>query len=323
MFQMKEIQLLQQQSSGFHSQRHDQAEEDFFFGLMCLDRFATTGYQDSDLLKEACRKFIQSIQSNGKDERPHLALAYLFALIEDYPTAQLYLASAEGLAIDHPMIAAIRKIIREIQKMSTDSLPEGPQADSAALSAEDLDYDALYDEVEDDIKRWVLEFSQHLNAHPSLRPDIIKNQRKTLEKLRETQDVINAKITRVEEEIDTTELVQALKPLEISQKRLEQALQTTVELQALQTEMHNTQSSVGQISQEAQQTEDAADIPVLEENIEVLLDHCDHFADQLDQYSERQLDLEILLKTYDRLVGALDDLRNLVDDTIERLKGKP
>lgn len=312
---------LQQQSTGVRTQRHEQAEEDFYFGLICLDRFATTGYQDPELLKEACRKFIQSIQSNGRDERPHLAMAYLFALIEDFPTAQMYLASAQGLAFDHPMIGAIREVIRELQKQPASPTAPGGPALTLSESAEELDYDALYDEVESEIKRWVLEFSQHLNVQPSLRQDVLKSQRKTLQTLHETQEQIQQKIARVEEEIDTTELLQALKPLEVSVQRLEQALATSKQLQHLQTEMQNTQHSVSQIVNEAQRTEDAADIPILEENIEVLLDHCDQFADQLDSFSARQVEVESLLKTYDELVADLDELRNLVDDTIERLKG--
>lgn len=325
---LNQISSLQEQSAQLSSRRHQEAEEDLIFGTLCLEKFESTGFREAELLKEACRRFIHSIQCNSRDIRPHLALIYLFTLIEDYDTAQIYVASAQAIDVEHPFLAALQEFVREARRQSQLEAQQAaraasaPPAGTATDQPQEIDYDALYDRIEAAIPMLVRKASQLVPPDPSLQSLHIEELQQHLAQLEDKQKQILAQIKTVEEEIDAEELRTALQPLHVSLQRLQQNLGFSQQMRRLYKELRNQLNMVEQVCTEAQKTSEPDDLPILEENVEALLDQCDQFADRLDELEQQKVNIDELLKYYQRLVSEVESFQDLVDQTTIRLKGQ-
>lgn len=52
------------------------------------------------------------------------------------------------------------------------------------------------------------------------------------------------------------------------------------------------------------------------QNLEVILDNCDAFADQLDAFSDKNIPIDSLHPIYRHLVGEVTKLQEALDDSL-------
>jgi chorismate-pyruvate lyase len=67
-------------------------------------------------------------------------------------------------------------------------------------------------------------------------------------------------------------------------------------------------------------TDDPQDIEVLEENLQVLLDHCDSVADRLDELESKKINIHPLQTPYQHYAEQLERFQDVLEETIDRLK---
>lgn len=318
---LQELASLKNKTSHLSERRHQESEEELIFGTLCLEKFESTGFQDADLLKEGCKRFIHAITLNSKDIRPHLGLIYLFTLIEDFDTAQIYIASAQSLEPDNPFLEAMQTFWREAKKASQSSKMSEQAYVVKTPDKKHIDLDALYDKVEDYIQGLVMELSQMSPPQATTQKDRLKQMSVSRKQLQASHEKILSDIALIDREIETDELRQALRPLEITLQRLQQNLEVSKVMLGIYRELQEQIKVVRQVAAEAQSTQELSDISVLEENAEVLLDRCDQFADQLDDLENQSVNMDELLKSYHILVHEIEVFQDVIDETIERLKG--
>jgi hypothetical protein len=75
-----------------------------------------------------------------------------------------------------------------------------------------------------------------------------------------------------------------------------------------------------EIIAESQNTDDPQDIEVLEENLQVLLDHCDSVADRLDELDAKKVNIHPLQTPYQHYAEQLERFQDVLEETIDRLK---
>ncbi|PKL75634.1 MAG: hypothetical protein CVV27_14350 [Candidatus Melainabacteria bacterium HGW-Melainabacteria-1] len=312
---------IQERSGTLQENRQSASEANLFQGIACLEKFQQDGFGDLDLLKLACRQLIQAMKANSLDDRPCLALAYTFLLIEDYETAGEYLGLAREIDRNNPLNAALGETMAELKRLPDETeqkipvLAEIPSTGEAAL-----DYDALYDEVEASIVKQVHALMQQPPPKPSLNPTQVKQLEHLYQQLQNNHQAICRQIAVVDREIDVSELRVKLKPFEASLQRYEKALLASEQLKSLRNELDQELQKIEQASQTADAATDPGDIPVLEQTLESLLDHCDAYADQLDALHTSGVEISAIEPLYNNVLQNVEELRETLEDATERLK---
>lgn len=311
---LKTLTQVQAQTERAAHERHQASDTACEAAIGHLRQAFEQGFQEKQVLKAAHRSFIKAIGLNRQNPLPYLGLAYLQTLLADTRTALLYLQEALRCAPENEEALALLHYLSQ-----TGHAPPTAQAVISYVPGPDTepdDLDQLYEQLQRFIQRQLIFVTQTAGpVEPTTDPHSYQQLHQQYQALQQAWQRIQQDMKSLEIEIDTTPLQQQLRPLEISLKRHEQALNTSENLQALTAELHQQHSLTRQLLEQAQQNREPA---VLEQNLELLLDHCDHLADQLDAFESQGVQTDDLVRIYESLIAQVENLRDQLDDAHSR-----
>ncbi len=185
---------------------------------------------------------------------------------------------------------------------------------------EKIDYEGLRNELTGMIQAQHRAMIKHLHhAQTIVDPNEVKllkrNQKgfeKTLEKIKnQLQSIAEAGIeTQVQES--------QLQPLESGLKQFTRALGSNQFLKVterIHAEIKITQEQI----EEAQECSDLGDLEILTENIEVLYENCDAFADEIETLETQGLEISGLIEHYDVLRVTIEQFERITQDAANRI----
>lgn len=338
MLDLMQLKGIEKKKSELDDKRQAFSEQELFKGIAHLEKFQLDGFQDPQLLKQGCVHLIEAMKRNRRDERPCLALAYLFVLIQDYPTANEYLQLARQLDPGNPLLTALQESIQE-QLLEELQTPQHQQAHpsqptppppgelvtpfaATALTTEQ-DFDALYDKIETHLFAQVKRLAETPPPEVSLQPQQIAQLEDLWLALKESCQQLETQIAYVSQEIDTTALSAQLRPLILTSKRYQTALKVSQELALLQSELLAEISSIRRKITEALGLKHPTDLDRLESALEADLDQCDAFADRIDLLESQGQNVSEVVCHYQVLLETLDQYRDTLDNTQFRLASQP
>lgn len=295
--------FLKSQSNQLSSRRQEDAETALYEGLAALELALEHELAHPEILKHACTRLIDAVRLNHRDERPCLALAFLFLAIEDTETAQEYLHVARQIDYENPLALALDAMLKEIR--SEVSVPAEPTLPGAFnLDSANLDYDQLYDQLEAQINAQIAWLVAQPPPEASLQQERIQLYEKLVHSLSEQHQAIQTQMAIVDEEIETGDLVQRLRPLEQRLQRYRLVLQQSQTLEQLQTRITEQIARVqGQLVK-----------PTSDFSMDELFDCCDAFADQLDVFEQQGMPITLVTDAYTRLTVLAEQLQEFLDD---------
>jgi hypothetical protein len=185
---------------------------------------------------------------------------------------------------------------------------------------EKVDYDSIRSELKDMLQSQSRTMIQHLRQ-----AQVMANPRE-VEMLKRNQMGFEASLEEVgnqldsltEAGIDVTDLREMMLPIASGLKQFERALSSNQFLKITERIYAEVEVVVQQI-REAQHISNRADLEVLQENVDILYENCDAFADELDQVAAQGLDIAPVLEHYDVLRVNLEQFENVLQDASNRI----
>ena len=295
-------------------------------GFACLTQAleAPAPAAQKPFLLQACDAFSEGIRFQRTNPEPYVGFAYVLLLIGNTDKAIGYIQEAQRLEPDHadigllllewkrqtsPKPAAGKATSNQPPAARPVSAPAGP-----AMAA--IDYDALYDKLELQIMSEVraLMNAPLVEAKPSIEVGHISELEQQIKAIQKQLASFERQLKVIDEEIDIVELSLKLKPIEVMLRRYQKARQVSGILTSLCQDITEQYRLAHQMLQESRLSTDAEDVPIAEENLEVLLDRIDSFANCLDELEAQGHDIEAALQRYNRLLAVLEDLQETLDD---------
>lgn len=185
---------------------------------------------------------------------------------------------------------------------------------------EKLDYEAIRQELKSMLQSQSRAMVQHLRqAQVMANPREVEMLRRNQKGFEASLAEIHNQITLLEQAgIDTTELLNLIRPIESGLKQFERALSSNQFLKITERIYAEVEVVLEQI-REAQQVSNAEDLSILQENIDVLYENCDTFADELDEIAEQGIDIAPVLEHYDVLRVNLEQFERVLQDAANRI----
>ncbi|PKL76148.1 MAG: hypothetical protein CVV27_11765 [Candidatus Melainabacteria bacterium HGW-Melainabacteria-1] len=259
---------------------------------------------DTQTLRQCMLVLTECIRASRSYPEPYLLLAYIYHALRLPQLALRYLRVVSHLQSDHPLLLKLQQAITDgyeaplVQRKSSSS-------GFALLDLEEVDYDALYDEVDAHIAREIRTVMDiPLPVRPQGSEELIADLQSWRVGIEQTLELLGSQLEVIEQEIDCGPLRSKLRLIENRWRQLtameEHSRQFLNLRQAMFFELALVQAEADQ------------DHPS-EQQLEGFLDHCDAWADQLDTLSSRGLDISELESEYARLVEAVTQLQERLD----------
>ncbi|PKL80664.1 MAG: hypothetical protein CVV27_00040 [Candidatus Melainabacteria bacterium HGW-Melainabacteria-1] len=305
-------------------QKHHQQSAELYLQGRALTREGLQDPIDKAKLTEASGCYARGIQLDYRNPTNYLGMAFLFLLLDQPAEALPFIKSA--LEIEpaselgqEMMQQAQEDLSKLVGKKSSVAVP----VTHAPLPSEGpIDYDAIYDRTEASIMLFLKEIltDEVLGYQPIPDPKRLKHLRQKHEVFQTRTLALHEQLEILDREMESGELRQHLSKVEQALKRLgslEQLFEQFIELHA---DILKHSDLTQDVMTESQSTEDPEDIPVLEENLNVLLDHCDSVADRLEALENQRHDIAPLQSPYQSYSEQLEQFQDILEETIERLK---
>ncbi|MGE3724723.1 MAG: hypothetical protein AB7I41_04180 [Candidatus Sericytochromatia bacterium] len=276
-------------------------------------------------LMDAFDLFVKALSSQRTQPEPYIGIAFVLILIGNFTKATKYVKEAQRLAPKHPDVALLFEMIQNLQLKARIPVPATSQATirptKTEIKIERLDYDELYDQLEMQIITEVRLMMQDSQTIPS--PSCEERQFKKLKEqyacLLNLYENIQRQCQIVEQEIDISDLEKQLKPFTINLARFENALKISNDLHQLKENLYTQLDQINTLIAEIKEYQRVEDYLNAEENLEILLDNCDLYANQLDEAESKKYTVQILLNLYENMIAQMEILQDLLDETKERL----
>ncbi|MBT9545659.1 MAG: tetratricopeptide repeat protein [Candidatus Sericytochromatia bacterium] len=305
------IASIQQTRQQLENRRQNQAEAlmKTAFEAMRKAFDPNSGRQKRQFLQAALEAFGNALQQQRSNPEIYIGLAYLLISMQEFAQAYNYLQEGQRLAPDHPdieqMLAYLKQRSERIQAKPVANTRDGHSG--GQLPSED-EYDELYDKVESQLQTALAGIqSEELPTKPTL----ALSQSPTLAQLFQDYQQLSQSLQRdlriLHSEFDTAPLEQQLVRLNLFLKRCQGLLAGAEELTLLYQALQGFRAEVKGL---IQAFSPSAALPPVDD----LLDRCDAFADQLDEYERKGYALKELLESYEALVEDLENLQNLIDE---------
>jgi len=201
-----------------------------------------------------------------------------------------------------------------IEKRQMDLLVGEDQAEEAT------DYEALKQELKQTMQSQHHAMIKHLHQSQTLadpkRIELLKRNQAGFEKayaqMQEQLELLEAA------GLDVAGLQEQLKPLDAGLRQFERALNSNQYLKFTAKIYEEVEMVNGQLA-DAQNCDNADDIEILQENVEILFENCDAFADQIEELSEQGLDIDPIIEHYDVLRMSIEQLERAVQESANRI----
>lgn len=305
--QLKEINRFSSHLEGLSQDRHARSNSSYEAGLEAFNQAHASRFTDQAALLTASQKLMEALQQNRKDARPYVALALLWILLGDEPQGKRYLIESLKLEPDNPTALDLLKGIEEAKHIQLSADQQLAIFTETQQFTQTKDYDSLYDELQKLIVSSIRQLMTHPhNPRPSLEPNEQAEFGAQFAALKTLHEKIRRQIQVIEVEIDTSDLQQQLKPMEILMRRYQKAEQQGQTFGAIQDKLaHLNQQLVRFFAQPAQVQSDA---------LNAFLDDCDWVADQLDALSGQKVDTHAFEEIYEKCVARFGHLQEVLDE---------
>jgi tetratricopeptide (TPR) repeat protein len=288
---------LHSRTSAQTQQRQAQAALRCQQGFIQLEKAATDG--DPQALQVANEALYAAIQLNPNSAKAHFGIARLYLLSENPARCEVYLREVLRLDPHHSEAQALLEQLSLVSESDTFQLPDLGEA---------IDYDQLYEQITQQIDEDI----QRLAKTPPFTPQADREHTATLrDQLQQEQQhmsELQAQLQQLEQELDTTALHTRLAPYETWLHRLETTVEVSGQMLMIKSRIDREQAKVIQLMQQLH----SRTLSHWENQLEALLDSCDHIADDLDPLDEHY-DLSSLTPAYHQLVAHLQLLQEQID----------
>ena len=185
---------------------------------------------------------------------------------------------------------------------------------------EKIDYDALKGEIAGMIQSQHRAMIKHLHQVQTL------TDPKSVDLLRRNQAGFEKGYGKIQEQleqlqgadIDVAELQAQMQPLAQGLQQFERALGANQFLKVTERIYQEVEVTQQQI-EEAQACENADDLEILRENIEILYENCDAFADELEEMESHGVNIEGLVEHYEVLRVTIEQFESITQDAANRI----
>ncbi|PIQ28053.1 hypothetical protein COW36_06860 [bacterium (Candidatus Blackallbacteria) CG17_big_fil_post_rev_8_21_14_2_50_48_46] len=316
------VRQLETQGKTRNDPREKQAELFLKKGMELLHQAHLEKFKQTATLSQAVDALSASIKFKRTQPEPYLALAYILFIIEDFESAIEYLRETLRISPDHPDALGLLEIITQKSALSkSSSQPPSsrpPHFVAASESEAELDYDALYDQLE----AFIVQQVSRVSLFPALRPRAdSKGQKEILKFYQEIKEILlsaQKQMQILEEELEVQDLQTRLQPLEVLEKRFALLLQISeqikVILQRIESEFEIAQQQVLSLGE----IENRDDFQIMEENLESLLDTTDQLADEIEGLDQKGYPAPEVEGVYAKLVSEIEKLQDGIDELASR-----
>lgn len=291
-----QIQQRDQQRQGAAQTLYAQAQE-------LLKTYNRT--QDKQTLKQCMLLLTECIRASRSYAEPYILLAFIYQALGLPQLALKYLRVADHLKTDNPLLAKVKEAVATGYKAPVVPIGKSSPGSFALVDLDEVDFDALYDEVDDQIAR---EIEAVMNIPIPVRPTasetLIQELQGYRSNLEQTLELLGGQLEVLEQEIDCARLRSKLRLIETRWRQLLGMEEHCREFLALKKSLYRTQEQVWM-----ELTEDTPS----EANLEKFLDQCDGFADQLDGLSSKGFDITELESEYTSLADSITQLQERLD----------
>lgn len=308
-------------------QTSNTAKETYEAGAALLRQAEQMGFSDKSLLQEAGNLFSQALQQSPSYAEPYLGMAQLFLWVEQKPKAHEYFSQAQRLHPQHPEVRRMAALFMDAKAPQISE--EEKAADKAQALKEWLfqpkrlesatDYDQAYDKLEKFLRAFVrsLSLQEQAPIHPSLEPAAVAELQQRSQELETIETHVLKTLDVLKEEFTLEALEKQLWPLQILLRKYRRAIKDSQTYQEIRQQIAQALAQVRRVYDNLVFSPSSEEIQALEQQLEKLLDLCDHLADQLDELEQRQVGQTDLSRDYQKLVLLVESLSEQLDGLIE------
>lgn len=304
--QLKDLRSAKEQIQQRDQQRHGAAQTLFAQAQELLKTYNHN--HDKQTLKQCMLTLTESIRASRSYADPYILLAFIYLSLGLPQLAIKYARVADHLKSGNPLLPKVKEAIANNFKAPTVKLGIGGKAkknDFTLIDFENVDYDALYDEVDAQIAK---EIENVMNIPMPVRPTASEKLIEELvghrTALEGTLELLSGQLEVIEQEIDCARLRSKLRLIETRWRQLLAMEEHCRQFLALRKSLFRAQEMVWV---------ELADPEPSETNLEKFLDQCDGFADQLDELQTKGLDITELETEYTNLSESITQLQERLD----------
>lgn len=274
-------------------------------------------------IKQEVQTIVEQLRVLPKADLDGVETLYqnLDALQDNYTVLQLQLKTLDEIGIKtDPIKQNLPALEKGLQNFGSAIEERQMKLLVGETEEEKIDYEGLRAELQQMIQTQHRAMIKHLHqAQTLVDPNEVKLLKRNQKGFETSLDKIKSKLQLIADAgIDTEVQLSQLQPLESGLKQFERALSSNHFLKVterIHTEIRITQEQI----EEAQNCSDAGDLEILSENIEVLYENCDAFADEIEALEEQGVDIKGLIEHYDILRVTIEQFERITQDAANRI----
>lgn len=304
-------------------QRHQQSAELYTQGRQLI-RESLGDVVNKAKLKQATDCFSKGIQYNYKNPDNYLGMGFLFLLLNQPREALPYLKTALALKPDSELG---QELLRQAQRVATPgsaSLTPSPSSPAPVIANPEhaRDYDDLYDATEAALRLALKTVMSDpiLGLQPAPDATQLQHIHSQLALYQGQIAHFTHQLQILDEEIEVSDLRRTLGMIDRAVQRLVTKAALFEQFVTLAQDVQQHQEQALALTETAHTTTEPSLIAHLETQLQTLLDHCDHMADQLDAFDGKAIDIGTLQPIYQAYVSQLENLQDALEEIAERLQ---
>ncbi|PKL76833.1 MAG: hypothetical protein CVV27_08260 [Candidatus Melainabacteria bacterium HGW-Melainabacteria-1] len=307
-------------AAGLSQQRMQKGGEACQRAYELLAQAKLSQFKDTKLLEGAVANFMAAIRHSRRDVDAYLGMGYVLLLLRDFARAERYLLTALRLNRQHPDVQVLlaelvarrkRPPLRTQQSMS---LFQGqPQTSDQ--------WDRLYDAVEAEIRQSVAAALAEPLPAASLKREQVAKLTQVLEQLQTGYAALSKQVRSLEAEFEIEALQNALRPLELLLRRMQDRLKVSQAFGNLAESMRRIRQGLQRDLQQLNQIQPQT-LADFEARLESYSDSCDSFADLLDAWEAAGHPIAELLHDYEFLLALVESLQEKLDERSQDAESK-
>lgn len=279
--------------------RHEESENYLARGVECMLLAEENGYQDRELLTEACDAYIEAIKFNRQNTEAYVGMAYLLWILGDNRQALSYLE--QGLRTN-PNNKDVHTLIQKITGYGPKAVQAAPASeDAAALSAQ-------VTQMVDDLLDY-LESEKTAAIAASVNEHAIERLQDKLQDWELRYDEVLAGIDQLEAFHERVMLTVELAPIQDRILAYHQALRQSEKLVALDDKIIENIAT----TRDYLDALGKGDPGMFHAYLDMLLDNCDALADELEALEKEGLNIRTLESHYQQLSELVEALQSQLE----------
>lgn len=274
-------------------------------------------------IKQEVQTIVEQLRVLPKADLDGVEALYqnLDALQDNYTILQLQLATLEEIGVKtDPLKQNLPALEKGLQNFGSAIEERQMKLLVGEKEEEKIDYEGLRTELQQMIQTQHRAMIKHLHqAQTLVDPNEVKLLKRNQAGFEKSLEKIKSQLQSIADAgIDTQTQTDQLQPLESGLKQFDRALGSNQFLKVterIHAEVRITQEQI----EEAQNCSDAGDLEILSENIEILYENCDAFADEIEVLEEQGVEIKGLIEHYDILRVTIEQFERITQDAANRI----